>query len=82
MITKQQISHMFLHLSRCFADKCENCFNNAFIHIDFELPLEKVSNGKLSVWVEPLDHSLFGDHFPHKMMGNPTVNVRLLLSNE
>ena len=64
------------------ADKCENCVENAIIHLDFELPLTKVSKGKLGVWVEPLDHSQFGDHFPHKMMGNPTVNVRLLLSNE
>jgi hypothetical protein len=63
-------------------EKCENCVSNAIVHFDFELPLEKVSNGKLSIWVEPLDHALFGDHFPHKMMGNPTVNVRLLLSTE
>jgi tyrosinase len=64
------------------ADQCQNCVENALIYIDFELPLEKVSNGKLGVWVEPLDDRLFGDHFPHKIMGNPTVNIRLLLSNE
>ena len=63
-------------------EKCENCVENAVVHFDFEIPLKEVSKGKLSVWVEPLDHSSFGDHFPHKMMGNPTVNVRLLLSHE
>ncbi|SOD41999.1 tyrosinase family protein [Nitrosovibrio sp. Nv4] len=63
-------------------EKCANCVENAVVHFDFELPLDSVSRGKLGVWVEPLDQSLFGDHFPHKAMGNPTVNVRLLLSNE
>jgi tyrosinase len=63
-------------------EKCENCVENAIVHFDFELPIKDVSKGKLGVWVEPLDHSQFGDHFPHKMMGNPTVNVRLLLSHE
>ena len=32
--------------------------------------------------IEDEDHGYFGDHFPHKMMGNPTINVRLLLRNE
>jgi tyrosinase len=63
-------------------EKCENCVENALAHFDFELPIETVSEGKLGIWVEPLDHEKFGDRFPHKMMGNPTVNVRLLLSNE
>lgn len=63
-------------------EKCENCVENAIVHFDFEMSLADVSNGKLGVWVEPLDHSLFGDHFPNKIMGNPTINVRLLLSQE
>lgn len=63
-------------------DKCENCVNNAIVHFDFKLPLETITSGALSIWVEPLNHEPFGDKFPPKMMGNPTVNVRLLLSNE
>ncbi|QJE94911.1 tyrosinase family protein [Luteolibacter luteus] len=64
------------------ADKCENCVNNAIVHFDFELPLEEVTGGKLSVQVEPLNKNVVGDRFPNKLMGNPTVEARLLLSNE
>jgi tyrosinase len=63
-------------------EKCENCVNNAIVHFDFELPLEDISNGQLGVWVEPVDKSVVGDRFPHKLMENPTVDVRFLLSNE
>jgi tyrosinase len=62
--------------------KCPTCVNNAIVHFDFELPLQDVSNGKLEVWVEPLDKSFAGDHFPNKLMGNPTVDVRFLMSTE
>lgn len=64
------------------ADKCENCVENAVVHFDFELPLEEVRDGKLGVWVEPVNKDFVGDRFPNKMMGNPTVEVHLLLSNE
>lgn len=64
------------------AEKCENCVENAIVHFDFELLLEVVAGGKFSVWVEPVDKSVVGDRFPNKLMGNPTVEVRLLLSNE
>ncbi|MFZ6759364.1 tyrosinase family protein [Undibacterium sp. Ji50W] len=64
------------------ADKCPNCVDNAMVHFDFNLPIGDASGGQLGVWVEPLDHSKFGDHFPNKLMGNPTVNARLLLSTE
>jgi len=63
-------------------EKCENCVNNAIFHFDFELPLEAVQGGKLSVWVEPLNKEFVGDRFPNKLMGNPTISVNLLLSNE
>jgi len=73
--------------STCFfqpneAEKCENCSKNAIVHFDFELPLQKIAKGELGVWVEPLNKEVLGDHFPHKMMGNPTVDVRLNLSTE
>lgn len=63
-------------------EKCKNCVENAVVHFDFELPLTDVSDGQLEIWVEPIDKSFVGDHFPHKLMGNPTVEVRFLLSNE
>jgi len=63
-------------------ETCENCVNNAVVHFDFRLPLESVRNGKLEVTVEPLDKSFVGDRFPNKLMGNPTVDVRFLVSNE
>jgi tyrosinase len=64
------------------ADKCETCVKNAVVHFDFELPLEAVSGQPLEVWVEPVDKSMVGDHFPSKLMGSPTVEVRFLLSTE
>ncbi|WP_308992717.1 tyrosinase family protein [Mariniflexile litorale] len=63
-------------------DKCPNCVENPMVHMDFKIPLKTIKSGKLETWIEPIDHAPFGDHFPHKMMGNPTINVRLLLRNE
>ncbi len=64
------------------AEKCETCVKNAIANFDFKLPLETVSAGKLSVVVEPVDKSVVGDRFPHKMMGNPTIEVHMLLGTE
>lgn len=64
------------------AEKCETCVKNAIANFDFKLPLETVTGGKLSVVVEPVDKSVLGDRFPHKMMGKPTIEVRLLLGTE
>jgi hypothetical protein len=61
------------------AEKCASCVANAIVHFDFELPLEDVANGKLEVSVEPLDKSFIGDQFPNKLMGSPTISVRLLM---
>ncbi|MGI8640813.1 MAG: tyrosinase family protein [Pyrinomonadaceae bacterium] len=63
-------------------EKCGNCVENAVVRFDFELPLKTVSGGKLGIWVEPNDKSFVGDHFPHKLMGNPTVEVHLLMTTE
>src|SRR5262249_50724263 len=63
-------------------EKCETCVENAIAHFDFELPMSEVSSGQFSVWVEPVDKSFVGDRFPHKLMGEPTVDVHLLLSSE
>ena len=64
------------------ADKCATCVDNAIVHFDFQLPLAEVSNGRLEVTVEPIDKSVVGDRFPAKMMGNPTVSVRLPMRTE
>lgn len=64
------------------ADKCEKCVGNAIVNFDFKLPLEVVSKGKLSVWVEPVDKSVVGERFPNKLMGNPTLEAQFLLSTE
>lgn len=63
-------------------EKCATCVENALAHFDFELPLSVVSGGKLSVWVEPKNKDFVGDRFPNKLMGNPSIEVRLLLSDE
>ena len=58
---------------------CANCVANAMVHFDFELPAAEVLGGKLSIWVEPANKSFVGDRFPQKLMGNPTIEVHLLL---
>lgn len=61
------------------ADKCENCVKNAIVNFDFELPRAEVATGEFSVKVEPIDTNFVGSTFPHKMMGNPTIEVRAQL---
>lgn len=58
---------------------CPTCVANAIVHFDFELPVAEVLGGKLSVWVEPAKKEFVGDRFPHKLMGNPTIETHLLL---
>ncbi|ROZ76651.1 tyrosinase family protein [Ramlibacter sp. WS9] len=64
------------------AQKCANCVGNAIVHFDFELPAAAVLGGTLSVWVEPVNKSFVGDRFPQKLMGNPTIEVHLLMRTE
>jgi len=64
------------------AVKCKNCVDNAIAHFDFEMPLAKVSGGRLEVAIEPMDKSVVGDRFPQKLAGNPTVSVHLLMKTE
>lgn len=64
------------------ADRCPNCVKNPIAHFDFELPLAEVSGGNLSLQVEPVDKGVVGDRFPHKLMGNPTIAVHLLLATQ
>ena len=59
--------------------KCANCVANAIVHFDFELPAAAVLGGTLGVWVEPANKSFVGDRFPQKLMGNPTIEVHLLM---
>jgi hypothetical protein len=61
---------------------CPNCVANAVTQFDFELPLTTVLGGKLSVWVEPANKNFVGDRFPQKLMGNPVIDVHLLLQTE
>ncbi len=63
-------------------EQCATCVENAIVRFDFELPLESVAGGRLSVWVEPVNKSFVGDRFPNKLMGNPTIEVHLLMSTE
>ncbi|NWB31291.1 tyrosinase family protein [Pseudomonas gingeri] len=64
------------------AQTCASCVANALAHFDFELPLAAVQGGKLSVWVEPVNQDFVGDRFPQKLMGDPTIDVTLLLKTE
>ncbi len=57
----------------------EEVAGNPIVNFDFELPISTISNGKLSIRVEPHDSQLHGNQFPHDLLGNPTVNIRLLI---
>jgi tyrosinase len=61
-------------------EKCPNCVDNAIVHFDFKLPISELSNGTLSISVEPI--STPGEEFPLNKLGDPTINVRLLLQNK
>ncbi len=41
-----------------------------------------VLGGKLSVWVEPVNKDFIGDRFPQKLMGDPVIDVHLLLQTQ
>jgi hypothetical protein len=58
-------------------ESCENCVKNAIAHFDFELPLGDVSGGELRAEIEPVETSFVGARFPTKLMGHPTISVRL-----
>jgi hypothetical protein len=61
---------------------CANCVANAIVNFDFELPAAAVLGGKLGVWVEPVNKSFVGDRFPQKLMGNPSIEVHLLIRTQ
>jgi tyrosinase len=63
-------------------EKCETCVDNPIAHFDFDLPLDEVSKGRLTVQVEPIDKSFVGDRFPTKLMGEPKISVYLPVRTE
>lgn len=64
------------------AEKCSNCVQNAIVHFDFELPIKQIAKGKLGVWVEPHNKDFVGDRFPAKLMGNPKIEVSLIMQHD
>jgi hypothetical protein len=63
-------------------NRCKTCADNPIVFFDFDLPIEKVQNGRLSVEIEPADKDFVGDRIPMSMAGNPTINVRMLMHQE
>ncbi len=63
-------------------ENCSNCADNPIVFFDFEVPLEQVQDGRLSVEIEPNDKDIVGERVPMSMVGNPTINARLLLHTE
>jgi hypothetical protein len=64
------------------ADMCETCATNPIARFDWDLPLDEVSGGKLSVEVEPVNKDVVGPRFPAKLMGNPTIDVHIPLQTD
>lgn len=63
-------------------NKCKTCAENPIVFFDFQLPLEQIQNGRLSIEIEPNDKDFVGDKIPMSMVGNPTINVRMLMYQE
>lgn len=59
--------------------KCSNCMKTPVVHFDFRLPLADIQGGQLSIWVEPNKKEMYGDTVPMKVLGDPRINVSLLV---
>ncbi|MCI4669182.1 MAG: tyrosinase family protein [Bacteroidia bacterium] len=62
--------------------KCHNCVENPLVYFDFELPLELISGATFSFEVEPSNKSFIGSRVPLEMLGEPVMNVNLLITDE
>jgi len=62
--------------------QCDNCRTQPLVNIDFRLDQEALLDRKLSVAIDVPAHEEIGTRFPLSQAGNPTVNARLLLSDE
>lgn len=78
----QRIASRFLFQSSEGTDHVEAVGATRFAHFDFLLPIDAVADGKLSVEVEPLETSVFGERVPPEQMGHPTMCVYLMLESE
>ncbi len=62
-------------------EKCENCIENKIVDFDFIMPIKLLSDSILSVEVEPLNKSFAGSKLSQKLIGSPTINARLLITD-
>ncbi|WP_316820423.1 tyrosinase family protein [Pedobacter gandavensis] len=60
-------------------EKCSNCMQVPKVHFDFRLPLASVKGGLLSARVEPNNKKMYGDTVPLSVLGNPKIEVSLVL---
>lgn len=58
----------------------EECVQNPIVDFDFDLPVGELTDEQMSVRIEPLDKSKYGDKMPTSLIGSPTVNIRFLLN--
>jgi len=62
------------------ARACENCRKNSKINLDFMVEFTKLSGSDLTVEIEALNPKRsVGSRVPLQAVGNPTLNVRMLL---
>jgi tyrosinase len=62
--------------------ECANCRKQGLISVNFRVEQERIVGRKLSIAIEvPSQQESIGARFPLSAVGNPTINVRLLLED-
>jgi hypothetical protein len=61
---------------------CATCRKQALVSLDFRLDQDLITGRKLSVAIEVPSLGKDAGNFPLAEAGNPTINVRLLLSED
>lgn len=62
------------------AEECPTCAKNALVHFDFELPIEQLEGGILSIRVEPSNDANGPEGLRLEQIGNPRLEVHLMLT--
>jgi hypothetical protein len=61
---------------------CATCRKQALVSLDFRLDQDLITGRTLSVAIQVPSLGKDGENFPLAQAGNPTINVRLLLTGD
>ncbi len=78
----QRIASRFFFQASDGADAAQLGAPRELVHFDFLLPIEVVSDGKLTVEIEPAGSPPSGQRAELERMGHPTLSVYLMLESD